>query len=102
MLQPLQGARVGVKQPKARNAHRDDADLKPKHRTAAYQTRAPPGSVRTDGLSSLRYKILTAREATIAIAISETTAWRVMRLFAQAVSGYVSVGLNAVELVNAT
>ncbi len=41
------------------------------------------------------------RATTIAIVISEINASTVMRILAQRLSGIVSVGLKAVELVNA-
>jgi len=44
--------------------------------------------------------MLTAREITTATVTSEAIDWSIMSDFAQDVSGMVSVGLNAVALVN--
>jgi hypothetical protein len=49
----------------------------------------------------MRYvKTLTARATTSKTVTDETLASTSIRLFAECVSGIVSVGLNAIELVN--
>jgi hypothetical protein len=44
--------------------------------------------------------MLTARDTTTATVTNEAKDWTIISSFAQAVSGMVSVGLNAVALVN--
>ena len=46
--------------------------------------------------------MFTARAMTITATTSEMAAWRNINIFAQWVTGIVSVGLNAVALVNAS
>ena len=46
--------------------------------------------------------MLTAREMTSATVVSDTADWVIMVSFAHRVKGSVSVGLNAVALVNET
>ena len=49
-----------------------------------------------------QFRMFTARAMTITATTSEIAAWRNISIFAQWVTGIVSVGLNAVALVNAS
>jgi len=60
-----------------------------------------PGGRRDPGLSG-QLRMLTAREITRATVSSEASDCSIISSFAHGVSGMVSVGLNAVALVNET
>ena len=60
----------------------------------------PPSDVKPRSAAERYLRMLTARATTRATATIETAAWAAMPIFAHRDSGIVSVGLNAVALVN--
>jgi len=60
----------------------------------------PDQTTRVPGDPFAQFRMLTARETTTATVTREARDWNIISSFAQSVSGMVSVGLNAVALVN--
>gem|GEM_PF-2950539 len=93
-------SRVPGEQPgDAANGASGATSASPSARCASRATRTSTGA-RGTARAPVQLKMLTAREMTTATVSSEASDWTIMSSFAQAVSGMVSVGLNAVALVN--
>ena len=87
---------VGTAQRRPFQPARHRVRRRPSCRRAAGTNRTASHSVS----SQVQARMLTARETTSATVSSDAVDWSVISAFAESVSGIVSVGLNAVALVN--